>query len=121
MAEVIANNIKYLRRLNGLTQEQFARKIGIKRSLLGAYEEGRAKPNLENLSNIAKIFGTTVDNLIKNDIRVLREKQGIPIPQPATQLMEPNDPTPPKPLATVIDKYYQKPSENPPVAQNALN
>jgi transcriptional regulator with XRE-family HTH domain len=117
MSEVIANNIKYLRRMNGLTQEQFARKIGIKRSLLGAYEEGRANPNLENLTNIAKIFGTTVDNLIKNDIRTLREKQGIPIPQPATQLMEPNDPAPPKPLASLIDKYYQKPTENPPLPQ----
>ncbi len=117
MAEVIANNIKYLRRLNGLTQEQFARKIGIKRSLLGAYEEGRAKPNLENLSNIAKIFGTTVDNLIKNDIRMLREKQGIPLPLPDVQLTEPTDPTPPKPLGSIIDKYYQKPTENPPSPQ----
>ncbi|MDJ1468606.1 helix-turn-helix transcriptional regulator [Xanthocytophaga flava] len=113
MSEVIANNIKYLRRMNGLTQEQFARKIGIKRSLLGAYEEGRANPNLENLTNIAKIFGTTVDNLIKNDIRNLREKQGIPIPQPAPQLMEPNDPNPPKPVASIIDKYYQPQAENP--------
>jgi len=114
MPEIIANNIKYLRRMNGLTQEQFARKIGIKRSLLGAYEEGRANPNLQNLTNIAKIFGTTVDNLIKNDIRNLREKQGIPLPLPDTRLAEPNDPTPPKPLASIIDKYYQKPDENPP-------
>ena len=49
---IVSNNIKYLRRLNGLTQEQFARRIGIKRSLLGAYEEARANPNLENLNNI---------------------------------------------------------------------
>ena len=121
MAEVIANNIKYLRRLNGLTQEQFARKIGIKRSLLGAYEEGRAKPNLENLSNIAKIFGTTVDNLIKNDIRMLREKQGIPLPLPDVQLTEPTDPTPPKPLGSIIDKYYQKTNENPPYPPSAVS
>jgi transcriptional regulator with XRE-family HTH domain len=46
---IVSNNIKYLRRLNGLTQEQFARKIAIKRSLLGAYEEARANPNLTNL------------------------------------------------------------------------
>jgi transcriptional regulator with XRE-family HTH domain len=79
---LVANNIKYLRRMNGLTQEQFARRIGIKRSLLGAYEEGRANPNLDNLMNIAKIFGTTVDNLLKNDIRRLREVRGCHFPNP---------------------------------------
>lgn len=120
MSTIIANNIKYLRRMNGLTQEQFSRKIGIKRSLLGAYEEGRANPNLDNLTNIAKIFGTTVDNLIKNDIRNLREKQGVPLPQPAPNLLEPNDPTPPKPIGSLIDRYYQQPevvTPLPPVAQ----
>ena len=114
---IVANNIKYLRRMNGLTQEQFARKIGRKRSLLGAYEESRANPNLDNLMSIAKIFGTTVDNLIKNDIRRMREQQGIPLPQPATQLLEPNEPEAPKPLAALIDKYYQQPDNSPPARQ----
>ncbi|PWJ59037.1 DNA-binding XRE family transcriptional regulator [Dyadobacter jejuensis] len=70
---IVSNNIKYLRRLNGLTQEQFARKIGIKRSLLGAYEEARANPNITNLKNMAASFGVSVDNLLKNDLRRLRE------------------------------------------------
>jgi transcriptional regulator with XRE-family HTH domain len=95
--------------MNGLTQEQFARKIGIKRSLLGAYEEARANPNLDNLMNIAKIFGTTVDNLIKNDLRTLRETKGVPLPQPSQQLAIKDEPEPPKQLASLIDKYY-KPS-----------
>jgi transcriptional regulator with XRE-family HTH domain len=30
-------NLKYLRKLRGLTQEEFAMKLNIKRSLLGAY------------------------------------------------------------------------------------
>ncbi len=70
---IVSNNIKYLRRLNGLTQEQFARKIGIKRSLLGAYEEARANPNLTNLKNMAATFGVSVDSLLKNDLRKIRE------------------------------------------------
>ena len=106
---LVANNIKYLRRMNGLTQEQFARKIGIKRSLLGAYEEGRANPNLDHLMNIAKIFGTTVDNLLKNDSRRLRESQGVPIPQPAPHLQAKTEADVPKPLASIIDKYYRQP------------
>ncbi len=121
---LVANNIKYLRRMNGLTQEQFARRIGIKRSLLGAYEEGRANPNLDNLMNIAKIFGTTVDNLLKNDIRRLRESQGVPIPQPAPQLQLKPEPEAPKPLASIIDKYYRQPvaqQSSQPAAPRRLN
>ena len=35
-------NLKYLRKLRGWTQEEFANKLNIKRSLIGAYEEERA-------------------------------------------------------------------------------
>lgn len=65
---IISKNIKYLRKQKGLTQEQFASKIGIKRSLLGAYEEGRADPRLNNLLNIAKEFDVSVDVLISKDV-----------------------------------------------------
>ena len=42
----VANkNLKYLRKLRGWTQEEFAQKLRIKRSLLGAYEEERADPH----------------------------------------------------------------------------
>lgn len=85
---IVSNNIKYLRRLNGLTQEQFARRIGIKRSLLGAYEEARANPNLENLKTIAQVFGTSVDSLIKTDIRKIRETPGISLTQSTTGIIE---------------------------------
>jgi transcriptional regulator with XRE-family HTH domain len=106
--------------MNGLTQEQFARKIGIKRSLLGAYEEARANPNLDNLMNIAKIFGTTVDNLIKNDLRTLRETKGVPLPQPSQQLAIKDEPEPPKQLSALIDKYYKPLPANISAAQNPV-
>ncbi len=89
---IVSNNIKYLRRLNGLTQEQFARRIGIKRSLLGAYEEARANPNLENLKTIAQVFGTSVDSLIKTDIRKIRETPGISLSQSTTGIIANNLP-----------------------------
>lgn len=65
---IVSNNVKALRKQLGFTQEQFAEKIGIKRSLLGAYEEGRADPRLNNLQNMAKEFGVSVDVLISKDI-----------------------------------------------------
>jgi transcriptional regulator with XRE-family HTH domain len=65
---LISSNIKFLRKQQGLTQEQFAEKIGIKRSLVGAYEEGRAEPGLNYLLTMSKLFSTTVDNLISVDL-----------------------------------------------------
>jgi len=38
----IAPNLRYLRKKKGLTQQQFADAMEIKRSLVGAYEEYRA-------------------------------------------------------------------------------
>lgn len=70
---LVSENIRYLRKLNGLTQEQFARRLGIKRSLVGAYEEGRANPNPNNMISIAKSFNVSVENLQRQDLRKLRE------------------------------------------------
>ncbi len=109
---LVSNNIKYLRRLNGLTQEQFSRKIGIKRSLLGAYEEARANPNLTNLKNMAAAFGVSVDHLLKNDLRRLRETPDLGIPfnpafKPMAPLIQDDAPAPasPQPLSTIIAKF----------------
>ncbi len=77
---LVSNNIKYLRKLNGLTQEQFARRIGIKRSLLGAYEEARANPNYNNLVAMAKAFNTTVDILLKQDLQRIRHTPELNLP-----------------------------------------
>jgi transcriptional regulator with XRE-family HTH domain len=61
-------NLRYLRRLKGLTQEEFADKLEIKRSLLGAYEEERADPKLEVCEKISQIFRISLDDLLLNDL-----------------------------------------------------
>lgn len=65
---IISSNIKFLRKRKGLTQQQFADQIGIKRSLVGAYEEERAEPKYELLKNIASFFDITVDDFINETI-----------------------------------------------------
>lgn len=57
-------NIRVLRKRLSLTQDQFAQQLGIKRSLIGAYEEGRAEPKLELLQKMAEVFSISVDDLI---------------------------------------------------------
>ena len=61
-------NLRYLRRLRGWTQEEFANKLKIKRSLVGAYEEERAEPRLEVLQNICSIFKLSLDDLFLKDL-----------------------------------------------------
>lgn len=60
----INDNVRYIRRQLGLTQDQFAQKLGIKRSLVGAYEEGRADPRLDLLQAMAALAGVSVDQII---------------------------------------------------------
>jgi transcriptional regulator with XRE-family HTH domain len=61
-------NLKYLRKLRGWTQEEFAVKLSIKRSLIGAYEEERADPRLEVLEVVCDIFKLTLDELLLKDL-----------------------------------------------------
>lgn len=67
----INENIRLIRRKVGLTQAQFAQKLGIKRSLVGAYEEGRAEPRLELLHQMAHLAGISVDDFIGKDLTQL--------------------------------------------------
>src|SRR6202000_2793650 len=65
---VAGQNLKYLRKLRGWTQEELAAKLGIKRSLLGAYEEERAEPRLEVLETISDMFKLSLDELLRKDL-----------------------------------------------------
>jgi transcriptional regulator with XRE-family HTH domain len=61
-------NLRYLRKLRGWTQEEFANKLDVKRSLVGAYEEERAEPKLEVLETLCNIFKLSLDELLLKDL-----------------------------------------------------
>jgi transcriptional regulator with XRE-family HTH domain len=65
---VAGKNLKYLRKLRGWTQEEFATKLKIKRSLLGAYEEERAEPRIEVLEVVGDLFKLTLDELLRKEL-----------------------------------------------------
>ena len=69
----VNENIRFLRKKKGWTQEKFSKKIGIKRSLVGAYEEGRSDPRLNNLLKMCEIFEISLDNILKKDVSNLEE------------------------------------------------
>jgi len=74
MSNYLSQNLKYLRKESGLTQEDFAQKLSVNRPSIGAYEEGRAEPKLETLQNIALYFKITLDELINTNIALKGKK-----------------------------------------------
>lgn len=64
----LAKNIHFLRKKQDLTQEQLARKLGINRPAIGAYEEGRAEPRLKTLRAMAHFFEVSLDQLVGSDL-----------------------------------------------------
>ncbi|MES2394667.1 MAG: LexA family transcriptional regulator [Bacteroidota bacterium] len=64
----IAKNIRVLRALKKLSQEQLSEKLDISRSRLGSYEEGRAEPSYDLLITIADYFHVAIDALVRADL-----------------------------------------------------
>ena len=58
--------LKACRKKANMTQAQFAKTIGIKRSAYAYYESGRTRPKIETLRTIAKVYGIDVNELISN-------------------------------------------------------
>lgn len=63
-----AKNLKFLRKEHHLSQEEFAKKIGLNRGNIASYEKGSAEPNMVNLSKIGKYFNIDLNELIEEDI-----------------------------------------------------
>jgi transcriptional regulator with XRE-family HTH domain len=72
---VIGKNLKYLRKLKGLTQQELANHLEIRRSSIGAYEECRATPKYETLEKISDFFGVSIDMLVKEDVSQYTEEE----------------------------------------------
>lgn len=64
----LGDNIKALRKSKELTQADLAGKLGLTRSLIGAYEEGRSEPKLKTLQAICLLFKTDLTQLINKPI-----------------------------------------------------
>ena len=63
----LPNNLYELRRQAGLSQEEFAERLGVSRQAVSKWERGEAYPDTENLIVISNMFGVTIDELLKSD------------------------------------------------------
>lgn len=57
----MANRIRDLRLSIGMTQKEFAKKVGCTSATLSAYENNSKSPSLEIVKNIAETFGVSID------------------------------------------------------------
>ena len=64
----IAKNIRVLRGLKKISQEQLAIELDIPRSRIGSYEEGRAEPSCDFLIRLSDFFHVSVDALVRADL-----------------------------------------------------
>lgn len=59
-----SDTLTYLRKRDGLSQQELADKMGVSRSLIGMFESGQRMPSIEVLEAIADVFNVGTDFLI---------------------------------------------------------
>ncbi|MCM1107338.1 MAG: helix-turn-helix domain-containing protein [Blautia sp.] len=73
---MLKDNLIILRKVNKLSQEEVAEKIGISRQAYGKWEKGETIPDIEKAAQLATLYGTTVDGLL--DTHQLADGTNIP-------------------------------------------
>lgn len=72
----LSKNLKYLReRNNRQTQESLADALGITRSAISSYEDGRAEPKLMLIDKIAQYFQVSLDQLLNVDLARMSDEE----------------------------------------------
>ena len=64
----IANKILLLRRVNNLTQEEFAEKLSLDRRTIARAEDGKHRPSAETLEMIAATFSLPISYFYDNSV-----------------------------------------------------
>lgn len=61
---MFSDMLKYLRKRAGLTQEELAKRTGLKRGRIAMYELGKREPDFETLEIFADFFNVNMSTLI---------------------------------------------------------
>lgn len=62
--KIFMENLTWLRKINRLTQEQLAFKVGVSRESIVKWETKRVEPAIKNLVKLAEVFNVSVDKLL---------------------------------------------------------
>lgn len=64
----VSENIQYLRKQRGFTQEEFADELGVSRQAVSKWETGEAYPDTDKIIAICDYFGVTADELLRGSV-----------------------------------------------------
>lgn len=67
----IANRLVNLRKTNSLSQEALAEKLGISRQAVSKWERAEASPDTDNLIQLARLYGISLDELLKTEDEII--------------------------------------------------
>lgn len=77
---ILADKIIELRKKNGWSQEELANKMDVSRQAVSKWECAQAIPDLDKLVQLGKLFGVTIDYLLKDNIENKEFTEDIPKP-----------------------------------------
>lgn len=61
---MLSDNIRVLRKNNGMTQEELALRLNVVRQTISKWEKGLSVPDAEMLQKLAEVLGTSVEKLL---------------------------------------------------------
>ena len=73
---MLSENLLTLRKINGLSQEEVAGRIGVSRQALSKWESGETIPDMERCIQLAQIYDVSLDDMANYSAK----EKGLPIP-----------------------------------------
>lgn len=73
MRNYLADNIRFLRRKRGLTQDELGKAIGKIGTTIGNYETGYRTPSIEDLRALGDLFHVPTDKMIREDLSMVTD------------------------------------------------
>ncbi|WP_265442676.1 helix-turn-helix domain-containing protein [Acetivibrio straminisolvens] len=70
----LGKQIKKYRNDMSLTQDELAEKVYVSRQTISNWENGKSYPDINSLVLLSEVFGTSIDNLIKGDVEIMKEQ-----------------------------------------------
>lgn len=69
MAEYLNGNIKHLRNIKNISQQNLADKIGVDRSTISRIENGEIETTIDNAIKIADVLDVSLNDLVSKDLK----------------------------------------------------
>ena len=70
----LGQRIKDYRNLNKMSQEELADRVYVSRQTISSWENDKSYPDIHSLLMLSEIFKVSLDELVKGDIEIMKEK-----------------------------------------------